>query len=103
MQIQASLWDGDSWATDGGKTKTDWSYAPFKAYFQDFDVSGCQIIPTSNNTQNCSSDKYWWNKQRFWQLDPARHRQYEEHKHKYITYDYCTDRNRYPEPPLECL
>lgn len=47
MQIEASLWDGDSWAKKGGKTKTDWSYTSFKASFQGFDVSGCQV-PTSN-------------------------------------------------------
>ncbi|KAJ7961540.1 Xyloglucan endotransglucosylase/hydrolase [Quillaja saponaria] len=41
MQLQASLWNADSWATDGGQTKTNWSYAPFKAYFQGFDISGC--------------------------------------------------------------
>ncbi|RDY10925.1 Xyloglucan endotransglucosylase/hydrolase protein 2 [Mucuna pruriens] len=101
MQIQATLWDADSWATNGGKTKTNWSYAPFKAYFQGFDVSGCQV--TTSNSQNCSSYKYWWNKQKFWQLDPSRRRQYERVKHKYMTYDYCADRKRYPEPPLECL
>lgn len=102
MQIQATLWDGDSWATNGGKTKTDWSYAPFKANFQGFDVSGCQV-QSSNIRQNCSSDKYWWNRQKYWRLDPARHRQYEHVKHKYMAYDYCADRNRFPEPPLECL
>ncbi|KAK7339158.1 hypothetical protein VNO77_19809 [Canavalia gladiata] len=104
MQIQATLWNGDSWATNGGKTKINWRYAPFKANFKGFDVSGCQV-PTSNssNTHNCSSDKYWWNKQKFWQLDREKQKQYEHVKYKYMTYDYCTDRTRYPEPPLECL
>ena len=101
MQIQATLWDGDSWATNGGKTKTNWSFAPFKANFQGFDVSGCQFESSIN--QNCSSDKYWWNTQKFWNLDSARQRQYEHVKHKYMTYDYCTDRKRFPKPPLECL
>ncbi|KAH1198734.1 Xyloglucan endotransglucosylase/hydrolase protein 2 [Glycine max] len=66
MQIEASLWDGDSWAKKGGKTKTDWSYTSFKASFQGFD--------------------YWWNTQKYWQLDPVRQRQYERVKHKYMTY-----------------
>ncbi|CAL0302782.1 unnamed protein product [Lupinus luteus] len=102
MQIQASLWDGDSWATNGGKTKTNWKYAPFKANFQGFDVSGCQVL-SSSNSQNCFSEKHWWNSPKFWQLSPSQHRQYEHVKHKYMTYDYCTDRIRYPQPPLECL
>ncbi|KAJ0051891.1 hypothetical protein Pint_01538 [Pistacia integerrima] len=31
MQIQASLWDGSDWATDGGRTKINWAYAPKNA------------------------------------------------------------------------
>ncbi|XP_027337101.1 xyloglucan endotransglucosylase/hydrolase protein 2-like [Abrus precatorius] len=99
MQIQVSLWHAD-WATDGGQTKTNWSYQPFKANFQGFDVSGCQT--QSSSDQRCVSDNYWWNSQKFWQLDPTKQRQYEIIKQKYTTYDYCTDRKRYPTPPLEC-
>ncbi|XP_014496979.1 xyloglucan endotransglucosylase/hydrolase protein 2 isoform X1 [Vigna radiata var. radiata] len=101
MKIQATLWDAESWATNGGKTKTDWLYAPFKANFQGFHVSACQVL-TSNAT-NCSSDNFWWNRHKFWQLDPVRQTQYQRIKHKYTTYDYCTDRKRYPQIPLECL
>ncbi|XP_061362717.1 xyloglucan endotransglucosylase/hydrolase protein 2-like [Gastrolobium bilobum] len=102
MQIKASLWDGDSWATDGGQAKINWSYAPFKANFQGFDVSGCQV-QSLNDHQHCVSDNYWWNSHKYWQLDPAQQKEYENVKQKYITYDYCTDKHRYPTPPLECL
>lgn len=98
MQIEASLWSAD-WATDGGQTKIDWSYAPFNASFQGFDVSGCQTQIL--NDQQCASDSYWWNNKKFWQLDDAQQKQYED-ANKYITYDYCQDRMRYPTPPLEC-
>ncbi|KAL6006909.1 hypothetical protein ACLOJK_032405 [Asimina triloba] len=36
MQILSSLWDGEDWATDGGKEKTDWTQAPFIASYQGF-------------------------------------------------------------------
>jgi xyloglucan:xyloglucosyl transferase len=36
MKIQASLWDAEDWATQGGKVKTDWSMAPFTAYYRNF-------------------------------------------------------------------
>ncbi|RYQ88631.1 xyloglucan endotransglucosylase/hydrolase protein 2-like [Arachis ipaensis] len=102
MQIHASLWDGDSWATDGGRTKINWSSAPFKAYFQGFDVKGCEVLQNSSDIQHCDSDKYQWNTPSFWQLDPVRQRQYEDVKTRYMIYDYCTDRKRNPTPPLEC-
>ncbi|KAF7825795.1 xyloglucan endotransglucosylase/hydrolase protein 2-like [Senna tora] len=119
MQIEASLWDGESWATDGGQTKTNWSCAPFKAYFQGFDISGCEeeeeevvqasnynntpsTLSSSSSSSHCASDKYWWNAQRFWELDPVRQKAYENVKSKYFTYDYCSDKQRFPTPPLEC-
>ena len=108
MQIEASLWDGDSWATDGGNAKTNWSYAPFKAYFQGFDINGCQLQqPSSNNHNNnnllaCASNHFWWNKQPFWKLDPTKQAAYQNIKANYMTYDYCSDKTRYPVPPPEC-
>ncbi|KAK4268284.1 hypothetical protein QN277_024962 [Acacia crassicarpa] len=104
MQIEATLWDGDSWATDGGKAKTNWTFAPFKAYFQGFDINGCHLQPstTHNNNLACASDKFWWNKQQFWQLNPRQQVAYQNVKTKYMTYDYCSDKTRFPVPPLEC-
>ncbi|XP_039053024.1 xyloglucan endotransglucosylase/hydrolase protein 15-like [Hibiscus syriacus] len=36
MKVYASLWDADDWATRGGRVKTDWSKAPFVAYYRNF-------------------------------------------------------------------
>ncbi|XP_022714575.1 xyloglucan endotransglucosylase/hydrolase 2-like [Durio zibethinus] len=36
MRVYASLWDADDWATRGGRVKTDWSKAPFTAYYRNF-------------------------------------------------------------------
>jgi len=46
MLICASVWDGSGWATDGGRTKVDWSQGPFTAGYRGFDVSGCASNPT---------------------------------------------------------
>ena len=103
MQILASLWDGDGWATDGGKTKTDWSQAPFIASYQDFDVDGCPLTDNQNmDIQRCQSPNYWWNQRKFWKLDSNQMKAMEAVRNKYMNYDYCSDRNRYPVPPLEC-
>ncbi|PSR86352.1 Xyloglucan endotransglucosylase/hydrolase protein [Actinidia chinensis var. chinensis] len=100
MQIEASLWDGDSWATDGGQTKTNWSHAPFKAHFQGFNIVGCS--PAHQDQQYCHSSKYWWNQGKYWKLNSKQQRQYENVRENYMTYDYCSDRPRYPNPPPEC-
>ncbi|KAL3365094.1 hypothetical protein AABB24_010310 [Solanum stoloniferum] len=101
MQLLATIWDGDGWATDGGLTKTNWSFAPFKAYFQDFKIGGCPII--NSNTNNCNSQGYWWNQRNYWRLSSSQRKLYDEYRVNYKTYDYCDDMIRYPTPPLECV
>ncbi|OAY32844.2 xyloglucan endotransglucosylase/hydrolase protein 2 [Manihot esculenta] len=101
MQVQASLWDGDSWATDGGQTKINWSYAPFKANFQGFDISGCSVLDISNILP-CFSQKYWWNLDKFWKLNSSQQKAYDNVRNKHLTYDYCLDNPRFPIPPPEC-
>nr|XP_017245940.1 PREDICTED: LOW QUALITY PROTEIN: xyloglucan endotransglucosylase/hydrolase protein 15-like [Daucus carota subsp. sativus] len=42
MRVYASLWNADDWATDqGGRVKTDWTKAPFTAYYRNFNIKGC--------------------------------------------------------------
>ncbi|KAL2557059.1 Xyloglucan endotransglucosylase/hydrolase protein 2 [Forsythia ovata] len=106
MQIVASLWDGDSWATDGGQTKINWSHAPFKAHFQGFNVNGCPL-DTQNSLniqvqQQCYSSNYWWNDRKFWKLDKIQQKAYQQVRQKYMNYDYCSDRSRHPNIPPEC-
>ncbi|KAF8388438.1 hypothetical protein HHK36_027108 [Tetracentron sinense] len=96
MQVVVSLWNGDSWATDGGKTKINWIQAPFKAYFQGFKIDGCP------HTEPCDSSTLWWNGEEYWTLSSNEQRVYKDVISKYITYDYCADRNKYPIPPPEC-
>lgn len=102
MQIEASLWNGDSWATDGGRTKTNWSNSPFVARFQDFNVGGCTLSESSADVQKCYGSDYWWNESKYWKLDHKKMKKYEQVREKYMNYDYCSDRNRHPITPTEC-
>uniref|UniRef100_A0A803KQ02 Xyloglucan endotransglucosylase/hydrolase n=1 Tax=Chenopodium quinoa TaxID=63459 RepID=A0A803KQ02_CHEQI len=102
MKIEASIWDGSDWATDGGQTKVDWNHAPFRAYFKGFNIDGCQIDKNSGTIEPCNSDKYWWNSKRYWELDPTEQEAYNIVKHHYVTYDYCTDKQNHPVTPPEC-
>lgn len=102
MQVEASLWNGDDWATDGGRTKINWSNSPFIAHFQDFSLSGCNIDGRSNNVAACESSNYWWNEGKYQRLSSYEQKIYEHVRKKYMNSDYCTDRSRYPTPPREC-
>ncbi|CAI9102364.1 OLC1v1000624C1 [Oldenlandia corymbosa var. corymbosa] len=103
MQVLASVWDGDDWATDGGKLKVDWSHAPFTAKYKGFKVYGCGS--TTNVVEGCfslNSTTYWWNRMKFWKLEGVYEKYYQNVMKKHITYNYCTDKIRYPVPPPEC-
>ncbi|KAF8781234.1 hypothetical protein HU200_000659 [Digitaria exilis] len=43
MSVYATIWDGSSWATDGGRYKVDYAHAPFVAEFSNFVLSGCPL------------------------------------------------------------
>lgn len=98
MQVVASLWNGEIWATDGGKSKINWAFAPFKAQFQGFSDHGCQ----SNNSKVCGSSRYWWNTRKYSRLNAYEQKALDNVRTKYMNYDYCSDRPRYPVPPTEC-
>ncbi|KAG8046811.1 hypothetical protein GUJ93_ZPchr0008g13979 [Zizania palustris] len=36
MRPYASIWNADDWATQGGRVKTDWFQALFKAFFRNY-------------------------------------------------------------------
>ncbi|KAH8941300.1 hypothetical protein BDL97_14G030800 [Sphagnum fallax] len=60
MAVYTSLWDGSQWATEGGRVKIDWQYAPFIATYEGFNVDGC-VVQNNNNLAGCavaSSNKW---------------------------------------------
>ncbi|CAH9074303.1 unnamed protein product [Cuscuta epithymum] len=104
MQIECSLWNGESWATDGGRSKIIWTHSPFKAEFQGFNVDACQADNNlSSSIDHCSSLTYWWNQNPFWTLNDTQQTTYTQVRHKYMNYDYCADLSRFSNPPPECV
>ncbi|KAL6911767.1 hypothetical protein ACP4OV_000572 [Aristida adscensionis] len=45
MAVYATIWDGSAWATEGGKYKVNYKYAPFASEFSDLAVLGCRADP----------------------------------------------------------
>ncbi|XP_050231493.1 xyloglucan endotransglucosylase protein 1-like [Mercurialis annua] len=44
MSARATLWDADQWATQGGRVKTDWSKAPFTAYYSNLNIQTTRSV-----------------------------------------------------------
>ncbi|KAH7420395.1 hypothetical protein KP509_13G005800 [Ceratopteris richardii] len=102
MYLYATIWDGSDWATDGGKYRANFSYAPFVASYSNFIVCGCALPqPSSPLAPVC--DREFSNAKLFpSQLSTRHRRNIQWAQANYMTYDYCQDKNRYPTPPPEC-
>jgi xyloglucan:xyloglucosyl transferase len=102
MSLYASLWNGDQWATEGGRVKLDWADAPFVVAFTEFSsLDGCVV--TNNDISPCTAPtSHWWEASAFQTITPDQAEQLLWVKDNYQLYDYCTDTERYPTPPVEC-
>ncbi|CAA7023921.1 unnamed protein product [Microthlaspi erraticum] len=101
MKAFGCLWNGETWATSGGKEKIDWSFAPFKANVQGFSIAGCQA-DGNINPKVCASATYSWNNKKYSSLSANDQKALNNVRAKYMNYDYCSDRKKYPVPAIEC-
>ena len=103
MAVYSSIWNADDWATQGGRVKTDWSQAPFTAYFRNYRASGCEPSGVAWACGQDPSGGDWFDGGAG--LDDVRQRQQlREAQERYTIYDYCTDSARFPNGgfPKEC-
>ncbi|WOK96327.1 putative xyloglucan endotransglucosylase/hydrolase protein 23 [Canna indica] len=110
MRVYSSLWNADDWATRGGLVKTNWSQAPFTASFRDFNADAC-VWSSPSDTSRCSSGRWpaaatsgeqhsVWMRQ---ELDSKGYKRMRWVQRKYMVYNYCADRKRFPQGmPREC-
>lgn len=99
MRIISTLWNGDDWATDGGKVKIDWSKAPFVASYENFEVDACTV--SSDSSQPCVNN--WWEQSEFQSLNRYELARLHWVRKKHMTYDYCHDKSgRVSVTPAEC-
>ncbi|KAK8570359.1 hypothetical protein V6N13_003043 [Hibiscus sabdariffa] len=99
MSLYSTIWDGSDWATEGGRYKVDYRYAPFTADYTDFviDGSGC----SKDNIESCMQGITNM-VSNFTGLVPDKMKQMKLYRSKYMYYSYCDDRHRYPVPLPEC-
>uniref|UniRef100_A0ACD5YXR3 Uncharacterized protein n=1 Tax=Avena sativa TaxID=4498 RepID=A0ACD5YXR3_AVESA len=50
MAVYATIWDGSAWATEGGKYKVNYKYAPFASDFSDLSLVGCRVADPAGIT-----------------------------------------------------
>ncbi|XP_042515325.1 xyloglucan endotransglucosylase/hydrolase protein 24-like [Macadamia integrifolia] len=94
MRLYSTLWDAEGWATRGGLVKTDWTKAPFNAFYRNPCVASTSGVPP------CGSKTPWQSQQ----VGPRGWRYLRWAQTNYMIYNYCDDRKRYPigHIPREC-
>ncbi|XP_051144948.1 probable xyloglucan endotransglucosylase/hydrolase protein 28 [Andrographis paniculata] len=99
MSLYATIWDGSTWATNGGKYKVSYKYAPYIAEFSNFVLHGCAIDPIYH--AKCEDSP------KFSSMDSGitnTHRtKMVRFRKNYLQYSYCYDHSRYETPPSECV
>ncbi|XP_030473215.2 probable xyloglucan endotransglucosylase/hydrolase protein 10 [Syzygium oleosum] len=102
MGVKATLWNGDSWATRGGRDKVDWSKGPFVASFGDYKIDACVW---KGNPRFCRAESppNWWNNEGFSSLTWTQRRWFKWVRRYHMIYDYCQDNARFQNNlPKEC-
>ncbi|XP_015941666.1 probable xyloglucan endotransglucosylase/hydrolase protein 10 [Arachis duranensis] len=102
MSLEATLWNGDSWATRGGQDKIDWTKGPFIASFRNYNIDACVW---KGNPRFCrvASHVNWWNLNNFSTLTSPQRRWFKWVRKYHMIYDYCQDNERFQNNlPQEC-
>ncbi|KAL8167565.1 hypothetical protein V2J09_009064 [Rumex salicifolius] len=108
MGVYSSIWNADDWATQGGRVKTDWTHAPFLATYKGFDIDACQCGSPADDFKRCTTTtgaqkRYWWDEPTVSELNLHQSHQLMWVRANHLVYDYCTDTDRFPATPQECV
>uniref|UniRef100_A0A7N0TFD5 Xyloglucan endotransglucosylase/hydrolase n=1 Tax=Kalanchoe fedtschenkoi TaxID=63787 RepID=A0A7N0TFD5_KALFE len=99
MSVYATIWDGSDWATNGGRYRVNYKYAPYIAEFSDLILHGCTVDPIEQTSKSCDITQ---------SSIPTvvtrdQRKKMESYRKKHLTYSYCYDKTRFKSaPPPEC-
>ncbi|CAK8571224.1 unnamed protein product [Lathyrus sativus] len=102
MTLYSTIWDASTWATNGGKYKVNYKYAPFVAQFSDFVLHGCAVDPIEHVT-NCDNSLQTSETLPSSDLTQVEKIKMDNFRLKHMTYSYCYDKTRYKVPLPECV
>ncbi|KAK8485658.1 hypothetical protein V6N13_097719 [Hibiscus sabdariffa] len=105
MSLYATIWDASSWATNGGKHKVNYEYAPFTSEFKDLVLDGCPTDPIRSfpNSTACTETDAWLQTRDYAVITPKGRSAMRRIRQRYMYYSYCYDTVRYPVTPPECV
>ncbi|KAJ3681672.1 hypothetical protein LUZ60_014245 [Juncus effusus] len=104
MYIYATIWDGSAWATEGGKYKVNYKYAPFITEFSDFILRGCKVnnIQQIPSVEDCVESEVELLTEDYAIMTPKKRSAMRDFREKYMTYTVCYDAVRYSTTFPEC-
>ncbi|XP_022726499.1 probable xyloglucan endotransglucosylase/hydrolase protein 28 [Durio zibethinus] len=101
MSLYATIWDGSGWATNGGKYRVNYKYAPYVAKFSDLILHGCAVDPIEFSSKRCDTTQSL--EELSTNITPSQRIKMDSFRRKHMTYSYCYDQTRYKVPPPECV
>lgn len=104
MALYATIWDASNWATNGGKYKVNYKYAPFITEMTDLVLHGCTSNPIQElSTESCLETDTQLETIHYNNITPKQRTAMKRFREKYMYYSYCYDTLRYTTPPPECV
>ncbi|XP_062204959.1 probable xyloglucan endotransglucosylase/hydrolase protein 27 [Phragmites australis] len=94
MSVYATVWDGSAWATDGGRYKVDYAYAPFAADFSHLILRGCPAENNSDGPANAECEVAVMTAECA-VMTPGKRAAMRRFRRRYLIYTVCHDRYRY--------
>ncbi|KAI3719876.1 hypothetical protein L6452_20781 [Arctium lappa] len=102
MTLYATIWDASEWATNGGKYKVNYKYAPYIAEFSNFVLHGCTVDPIELSSFKCEATPKP-NTIPTGITTTSQRTKMESFRKKHMQYSYCYDKIRYKSTPSECV
>ncbi|RLM86621.1 putative xyloglucan endotransglucosylase/hydrolase protein 28 [Panicum miliaceum] len=100
MSLYATIWDGSTWATLGGRYRVNYRYAPFVAEFADLVIRGCAVDPPDRDPRSAACEARVGLESLA--VPAERRAAMAAFRRAHTSYSYCHDRRRYPVALVEC-
>ncbi|XP_066328266.1 probable xyloglucan endotransglucosylase/hydrolase protein 30 [Miscanthus floridulus] len=104
MAVYATIWDGSAWATDGGKYKVNYKYAPFASDFSELAIVGSRADPVLRvPRRHAHQDLLGLMTADYAVMTPQKRAAMRAFRARQMTYTVCYDAVRYADGPFpEC-